>query len=86
MAKNVRVYFYVDMDDNTKSAFAVVPEGKDLRNKESIKEMTNELQAIGFGNGAVCQHIAESLIYTGQAEVTCTMGRYQFGNESSIML
>ena len=86
MAKNVRVYFYVDVDDNTKSAFAVVPEGKDLRNKESIEEMSNELQAIGFGNGEVCNHIAESLIYTGEAEVTCTMGHYEFGNESSILL
>ena len=86
MAKNVRVYFYVDVDDNTKSAFAVVPDGKDLRNKESIEEMSNELQAIGFGNGEVCNHIAESLVYTGVAEVTCSMGRYAFGNESSILL
>lgn len=86
MGKNVRVYFYVDLDDNTKSAFAVVPEGKDLRNKESIDEMSNELQSIGFGNTIVCHHIAESLVYTGEAEVTCTMGRYAFGNESSIML
>lgn len=86
MVKIVKVYFYVDMDDNTKSTFAVVPEDKDLRNKESIEEMSNELQAIGFGNNVVCQHIAESLVYTGEAEVICAMGFYKFGNESSIML
>ena len=81
MTKNVKVLFYVDVDDNTKTMALAFDSELDLRDKEHIKKAAEALEVAGFGSSFVCETIAWEVIYHGSAILNCTMGKYEFGFE-----
>lgn len=82
MSKTIKILYYVDMDDNTKGSLVAYPSLKDLRNEETIKEIGNILHGANFGEKiGISNSVAWELVYHGEAELTCSMGNYQFGWE-----
>lgn len=85
MAK-MRILYYVDVNDNTKTSFMVVSERIDLRNLNTIEKIGKELEEHGFGKKGVCNSIAYELAYHGSAEWECQMGKYEFAIEEAPLL
>lgn len=84
MSKTIKTLYYVDMDDNTKGLLMAYPSDKDLRNIETIQEIGEVLHSANFGEKiGICNSIANELVYHGEAETTCSMGRYEFGWEET---
>ena len=83
MSKTARVLYYVDMDDNHKSAFLVVDSSQDLRDIKVVEKIRDELEACGFGRKGVCGSVAWELAHNESAELVCQMGTYQFGIEDA---
>ena len=81
MSNTARVLYYVDMDDNHKSAFLVVDSSQDLRDIKVVEKIRDELEVCGFGRKGVCGSVAWELAHHETAELECQMGRYQFGIE-----
>lgn len=85
MVKQIKVFFYVDTGDNTKSAFAAVDADEEI-SLDKIAEMGSVLESFGFGKKGVCNSIAWELARTGYAEHSCQMGNYEFGVETAYMV
>ena len=83
MTKTIKIIYYVDSDDNTKGALMAYPSDKDLRDKETCKDIANVLHEANFGSQNVCAIIAWELAHNGMAETICSMGSYEFGIEET---
>lgn len=81
MSKTAKVLYYVDMNDNHKSAFLVVDNSQDLRDIKVVEKIRDELETCGFGKKGVCSSVAWELAHNEAAELECQMGKYQFGIE-----
>ena len=84
MIKNIKVLYYVSLDDNTKGVLMAYPSDKDLRNLETIEEISQVLHEANFGERfCISNSVACDLVYHGEAELTCQMGNYEFGWEET---
>ena len=79
----IKVLYYVDSDDNTKGNLMAFPSEKDLRDKETCKEIANVLHEANFGSQNVCAIIAWELAHNGSSKTFCKMGEYEFGIEET---
>ena len=80
----IKVLYYVDVDDNTKGALMAFPSDKDLRNLDTIQQIGQVLHEAHFGDRiGVSNSVATELVYHGDAELTCQMGKYAFGWEET---
>lgn len=77
----IKVLYYVDSDDNTKSSLMAFPSDKDLRNMEAIEQIGQVLHEAKFGDIVICNSVAWEVAYHGNAELICQMGTYEFGWE-----
>ena len=46
MNKNVKVVYYVDIDDNTKGCLCAIPSDKDLRDSSVIQKVADEIKNV----------------------------------------
>lgn len=84
MSKTIKIIYYVDSDDNTKGSLMAYPSDKDLRNLKTIEEIGQVLHEANFGEKiGICNSVAYELVYHGSAELTCQMGKYEFGIEET---
>lgn len=80
MSKKVKVVYYVDTDDNTKTSLCAVPSNKDMRCQEVVSEVAEMICETFAWNLLICDHctnIAESIAYHGFASIE----EYEFGIE-----
>ena len=85
MSKNIKVIYYVDVDDNTKGTLCAIPSDKDLRDPSVIEFIGNEICNSGilrpFFNDH-CEEAAKSIAY----HETYGVGEYEFGIEEIPLL
>lgn len=83
----IKILYYVNMVDNTKGSLVAYPSDKDLRNEENIKEIGCILHEANFGDKVgISNTVALELVYHGDAELTCSMGKYAFGWEETELM
>lgn len=82
IAKEIKVIYYVNSDDNTKGTLMAFPSDKDLRNNDTIEQIGKVLHESNFGDKmGISNSVAWELAYHGTAELSCQMGNYEFGIE-----
>lgn len=77
--KTMKVLYYVDAKDNTKTNFMITDSPKDLRGNRIMAKIAEELESVGFGTKAACESIVWDLAHNNSAEIVCEMGEYEFG-------
>lgn len=78
---SINVIYSVDVDDNSKNTICAIPSGKDLRKKEVIDFIANEILNVYMGvchlNMDDCKEIAMNIAHHKYA--SCC--EYEFGME-----
>jgi hypothetical protein len=86
MSKDIKVIYYVDTDDDTKSTICAIPSDKDLRSKEVIEfvaeQIKNVFEAIHHLMGEHSIGLAQSIAHYEYAN----MYEYEFGIEEIPLL
>ena len=86
MIKQVKVIYYVDTDDNTKGTICAIPSDKDLRSKEVIEfvaeQIKNVFEPIHHLMGEHSIGLAQSIAHYEYAN----MYEYEFGIEEIPLL
>lgn len=80
MSKQVKVVYYVDIDDNTKGTLCAIPSYKDLREPNVIDAIASAIHESGILRPYFhddCQEVAKGIAYH---ESYC-IGEYEFGIE-----
>ena len=84
--KDIKVIYYVDTDDNTKTTLCAVPSDKDIRSKEVIEFIRCEIYValspilhIGISD---CEELAKSIAHYEIADVF----EYEFGVEEILLI
>lgn len=85
MAKDIKVVYYVDVDDDTKGCLCAIPSDKNMRNNDVVDFIADEIHSI---LGLIChltmedcKELAVSIAYNQFANTH----EYEFGVEEIIM-
>lgn len=83
---NIKVVYYVDIDDDTKGTLCAIPSDKDMRDKEVVDFIANEIHAAFV---SIChvtindsKELAKGIAYHEYASVC----EYEFGVEEIPLL
>lgn len=83
---NIKVVYYIDIDDDTKGILCAIPSDKDMRDKEVVDFIANEIHAAFV---SIChvtindsKELAEGIAYHEYASVC----EYEFGIEEIPLL
>ena len=84
--KEIKVIYYVDTDDDTKTTLCAVPSDKDIRSKEVIEfircEIYGALSPILHIGISDCEELAKSIVHHEIADAF----EYEFGIEEIKLL
>lgn len=84
--KEIKVVYYVDTDDDTKTTLCAVPSDKDIRSKEVIEfircEIYGALSPILHISISDCEELAKSIVHHEIADAF----EYEFGIEEIKLL
>ena len=78
MSKNVNIVYYTDTKDNTKGFICAIPFDKDMRDKDIISKIANEIEESGILNDKMNRvdiHSIASAIAHGHS---CEAFEYKF--------
>lgn len=80
----IKILYYVDVNDKTKGALVAFPNDNDIRTKETIDGIGKMLHEANFGDTLEQSKVAAwEAVYNGSTEMTCSMGKYEFGWEET---
>ena len=77
----IKIIYYVDTDDNTKTSLMAFDSNKELRDMSVIEKIGAEIELHGFDRRGICNSVAWELAHYGSAQLDCAMGQYDFGIE-----
>ena len=79
MSKNVKVVYYVDIDDNTKGCLCAIPSDKDMRDSSVVQKVADTIVESGIlaQFGGFAHNIANAVCHNGFAN----LAEYEFGVE-----
>ncbi len=83
--KNIKVIYYVDIDDNTKGALCAIPSDKDLRNNDVVEDIANTIHGSGILRPYFHDDYKEVAKGIAYHESYC-IGEYEFGIEEIPLL
>lgn len=86
MSKNVKIVYYVDVDDNTKGCLCAVPSDKDMRDKDIISKIANEIEESGILNDRMKRVNIRSIAFAIAHGYGCEAFEYEFGVEEVPLL
>lgn len=85
MSKNIKVIYYVDVDDNTKGTLCAIPSNIDLREPKAINAIASAIHDSGILRPYFhddCEEVAKGIAY----HETYAIGEYEFGIEEIPLL
>lgn len=85
MTNNIKVIYYVDIDDNTKGTLCAIPSNKELRDNDVIKAITSAIHDSGILRPYFhddCEEVAKGIAYHEMYAI----GEYEFGIEEIPLL
>ena len=77
--KKVNVIFYVDVDVNTKGLICAIPFDKDMRDKDIISKIANEIEESGILNDRMNRVDIHSIAFAIAHGHSCEAFEYRFG-------
>ena len=81
MSKNVNIVYYVDTNDNTKGSICAIPSDKDMRDKDIISKIANEIEESGILNDRMKRVNIRSVAFAIAHGYSCEAFEYEFGVE-----
>ena len=81
MSKNVKVVYYVDTKDNTKGSICAIPSDKDMRDKDIILKIANEIEESGILNDRMKRVNIHSIAFAIAHGYGCEAFEYEFDVE-----
>ena len=86
MAKDIKVVYYVDVDDDTKGCLCAIPSDKNMRNNDVVDFIADEIHSVlGLSCHLTmedCKELAVSIAYNQFANAH----EYEFGVEEIPLL
>lgn len=81
MSKNVNIVYYVDTNDNTKGSICAIPSDKDMRDKDIISKIANEIEESGILSDRMKRANIHSVAFAIAHGYGCEAFEYEFGVE-----
>ena len=84
--KDIKVVYYVDIDDDTKGTLCAIPSDKDMRDKEVVDFIANEIHAAFASICHVTINDSEELANAIAHHKYASVCEYEFGIEEIPLL